>query len=234
MTAASDSTRPFERVHFIGVGGAGMSGIALVLHERGYQVSGSDLKTSRYVRQLSRAGVDVHIGHHAETVDAVKPEVVVISSAIPDTNPELVRARELGIPVWLRAKMLSYLGHGRTTVAVAGTHGKTTTSSMCATMFDRMGLEPSFLIGGVVEGYDTNGKNGAGQYFVCEADESDSSFLFLDPHVAVVTNIEEDHMDHYHSLEEIEQTFAKFMDLVGEDGVIVACGDSPRVAAVAR
>ena len=234
MTAASDSARPFERVHFIGVGGAGMSGIALVLHERGYQVSGSDLKTSRYVRQLSRAGVDVHIGHHAETVDAVKPEVVVISSAIPDTNPELVRARELGIPVWLRAKMLSYLGHGRTTVAVAGTHGKTTTSSMCATMFDRMGLEPSFLIGGVVEGYDTNGKNGAGQYFVCEADESDSSFLFLDPHVAVVTNIEEDHMDHYHSLEEIEQTFAKFMDLVGEDGVIVACGDSPRVAAVAR
>ncbi len=234
MTAASDTARPFERVHFIGVGGAGMSGIALVLHERGYQVSGSDLKTSRYVRQLTRAGVDVRIGHRAETVDAVDPEVVVISSAIPESNPELVRAREKGIPVWPRAKMLSYLGRGRVTIAVAGTHGKTTTSSMCATMIDRMGLEPSFLIGGVVEGYGTNGKNGAGKYFVAEADESDSSFLYLDPTVAVVTNIEEDHMDHYSSLVEIEETFEKFMSLVGEDGTVVVCGDNPRVAELAR
>ena len=234
MTAASDTARPFTRVHFIGVGGAGMSGIALVLHERGYEVSGSDLKTSRYVRQLVRAGVNVRIGHRAETIDDVRPEVVVISSAIPDTNPELVRAREEGIPVWPRAKMLSYLGHGRTTIAVAGTHGKTTTSSMCATMIDRMGLEPSFLIGGVVEGYGTNGRNGAGSYFVAEADESDSSFLYLDPTVAVVTNIEEDHMDHYSSLAEIEETFQKFMSLVGEDGAVVACGDNPRVAELAR
>ena len=131
--------------------------------------------------------------------------MVVVSTAIPESNPELVRARELGIPVWPRAKMLSALGHGYTTVAVAGTHGKTTTSSMCATMLDRMGLDPSFLIGGIVEGYDTNGKNGSGDYFVAEADESDSSFLFLNPNVVIVTNVEADHLDHYSGIEEIER-----------------------------
>ena len=158
------------------------------------------------------------MGHEAATIDEVKPDVVVVSTAIPESNPELVRARELGIPVWPRAKMLSALGHGYTTVAVAGTHGKTTTSSMCATMLDRMGLDPSFLIGGIVEGYDTNGKNGSGDYFVAEADESDSSFLFLNPNVVIVTNVEADHLDHYSGIEEIEATFAKFMGLVGEDG----------------
>ena len=234
MTATAENERDFTRVHFIGVGGAGMSGIALVLHERGYQVSGSDLKTSRYVRQLSRAGVDVHVGHEARTIDEVRPEVVVISSAIPESNPELIRARELSIPVWPRAKMLSYLGHGKTTIAVAGTHGKTTTSSMCATMVDRMGLEPSFLIGGIVEGYGTNGKNGAGDYFVAEADESDGSFLYLEPTIAVVTNVEEDHMDHYSSLQEIEETFAKFMSLVGDAGTVVVCGDDPHLVELAR
>ena len=178
QNASSEPT--FKRAHFIGIGGAGMSGIALVLHERGFVVTGSDLKTSRYIRQLTRAGVDIHVGHDAKTIDEVQPDVVVVSTAIPESNPELIRARELGIPVWPRAKMLSALGHGHTTVAVAGTHGKTTTSSMCATMLDRMGLDPSFLIGGIVEGYDTNGRNGSSEYFVCEADESDSSFLYLD------------------------------------------------------
>ena len=224
----------FRRAHFIGIGGAGMSGIALVLHERGYDVSGSDLKTSRYIRQLTRAGVDVHVGHEAHTIDEVAPDVVVVSTAIPDTNPEVVRARELGIPIWPRAKMLSALGHGYTTVAVAGTHGKTTTSSMCATMLDRMGLDPSFLIGGIVEGYDTNGRNGSGRFFVAEADESDSSFLYLEPKVAVVTNVEADHLDHYSGIEEIEQTFVKFMSLVGEDGSIIVCGESPRLVELAR
>ena len=235
---AGSSTKPdapaFESAHFIGIGGAGMSGIALVLHERGYRVTGSDLKTSRYCRQLSRAGVDIHIGHEAATIDAVEPDVVVVSTAIPESNPELIRARELGIPVWPRAKMLSALGHGHTTVAVAGTHGKTTTSSMCATMLDRMGLDPSFLIGGIVEGYDTNGRNGSGEYFVAEADESDSSFLYLDPNVVVVTNIEADHLDHYSGIEEIEATFVKFMGLVGEDGTIIICGEDPHLVDLAR
>ena len=130
--------------------------------------------------------------------------------------------------------MLSALGHGYTTVAVAGTHGKTTTSSMCATMLDRMGLDPSFLIGGIVEGYDTNGKNGSGDYFVAEADESDSSFLFLNPNVVIVTNVEADHLDHYSGIEEIEATFAKFMSLVGEDGTVIVCGEDPHLVELAR
>ena len=228
------SAPEFKSAHFIGIGGAGMSGIALVLHERGYTVTGSDLKTSRYIRQLARAGVKVHVGHEAATIDEVKPDVVVVSTAIPESNPELVRARELGIPVWPRAKMLSALGHGYTTVAVAGTHGKTTTSSMCATMLDRMGLDPSFLIGGIVEGYDTNGKNGSGDYFVAEADESDSSFLFLNPNVVIVTNVEADHLDHYSGIEEIEATFAKFMSLVGEDGTVIVCGEDPHLVELAK
>ena len=181
MAETPTAAPAFTRAHFIGIGGAGMSGIALVLHERGYVVTGSDLKTSRYIRQLTRAGVDIRIGHRAETIDEASPDVVVVSTAIPETNPELARARELGIPVWPRAKMLSALGAGYTTVAVAGTHGKTTTSSMVATMLDRMGEDPSFLIGGIVEGYDTNGRNGHGPYFVAEADESDSSFSFSTP-----------------------------------------------------
>ena len=201
-----------KSAHFIGIGGAGMSGIALVLHERGCKVTGSDLKHSHYVRELEAAGIPVSIGHEAATIDAAMPEVVVTSTAIPESNPEVVRARELDIPIWPRAKMLSYLSGAAKTVAVAGTHGKTTTSSMVATMMDRLGMDPSFLIGGVVEGYDTNGRNGDGGYFVCEADESDGSFLYLNPNVVVVTNIEADHLDHYGTLENIEKYI---MDIAG-------------------
>lgn len=134
ISVPEHTTAPdFKSAHFIGIGGAGMSGIALVLHERGFTVTGSDLKTSRYVRQLTNAGLEVRVGHEAKAIDELRPDVVVVSTAIPETNPELARARELGIPVWHRAKMLSALSYGHTTVAVAGTHGKTTTSSMCAT-----------------------------------------------------------------------------------------------------
>ncbi|MGI6755646.1 MAG: UDP-N-acetylmuramate--L-alanine ligase [Atopobiaceae bacterium] len=223
----------FKSAHFIGIGGAGMSGIALVLHQRGCTVSGSDLKESHYVRDLEAAGINVSVGHKAENIDEASPDVCVISTAIPETNPELVRARELGIPVWPRAKMLAALGRGAKTVAVAGTHGKSTTSSMVATMLDKMGLDPSFLIGAIVEGYNTNGRNGNGGYFVCEADESDGSFLFLDPTIAVVTNVEADHLDHYGTLKNIEQTFTKFMSLVGEDGAVVVMGDVPHYAELA-
>lgn len=228
------SNAKIESAHFIGIGGAGMSGIALVLHERGCKVTGSDLKASHYVRELEDAGIEVHVGHEAATIDAVMPQVIVTSTAIPETNPEVLRARELGIPIWPRAKMLSYLSDDALTVAVAGTHGKTTTSSMVATMLDKLGLDPSFLIGGVVEGYDTNGKNGDGGYFVCEADESDGSFLYLNPDVVVVTNIEADHLDHYGTLENIEKTFCKFMDLVGEKGTVIINGDNPHYVELAR
>lgn len=223
-----------QSAHFIGIGGAGMSGIALVLHERGCKVTGSDLKMSHYVRELDDEGIKVVVGHDASTIDEVNPEVIVRSTAIPDTNPEIVRAKELGIEIWPRAKMLSALSKGRNTVAVAGTHGKTTTSSMCATMLDRMGLDPSFLIGGIVEGYATNGRDGKSEYFVAEADESDGSFLFLAPNVVVVTNIEADHLDHYGTLENIEKTFVKFMDSVGEEGTVIVCDDNPHVVDLAK
>ena len=233
MTEVSSNAK-IESAHFIGIGGAGMSGIALVLHERGCKVTGSDLKASHYVRELEDAGIEVHVGHEAATIDAVMPQVIVTSTAIPETNSEVLRARELGIPIWPRAKMLSYLSNDALTVAVAGTHGKTTTSSMVATMLDKLGLDPSFLIGGVVEGYDTNGKNGYGGYFVCEADESDGSFLYLNPDVVVVTNIEADHLDHYGSLEAIEKTFVQFMGSVPEDGHVIVCGENPHVPELAR
>jgi UDP-N-acetylmuramate--alanine ligase len=224
----------FTSAHFIGVGGAGMSGIALVLHERGCKVTGSDLKASHYVRELEAAGIDVRVGHDAKTIDETMPDVIVTSTAIPESNVELVRAKELGIPVWPRAKMLSALSEDAITIAIAGTHGKTTTSSMVASMLDGMGLDPSFLIGGVVEGYGTNGRNGRGGYFVAEADESDGSFLFLNPNTIVVTNIEADHLDHYGTLEQLEKTFCEFMSLVGDDGRIVIMGDVQHHVDLAR
>jgi len=217
--------------HFIGAGGAGMSGIALVLHERGVSVTGSDLKDSRYSRALARAGVPMSIGHAAENLG--DPDVVVVSTAIPERNPELIAAREKGIEVWPRARMLAHLAGERATVAVAGTHGKTSTSSMIATMLSRMDLEPTFLIGGEVDGYETNAVNGAGPHFVVEADESDGSFVYLDPTVAVITNIEADHLDHYESLAQIEDTFCTFMERTAPGGALVVCGDDARATELA-
>lgn len=224
----------FKSIHFIGIGGAGMSGIALVLHERGFQVTGSDLKTSRYVRELSRAGIDVHVGHDPATIDEIKPDVVVISTAIPESNVEVVRAHELGIPVWPRHKILPVLSAGYTTVAVSGTHGKTTTSSMVATMLDGMALDPSFLIGGIVEGFGISARSGEGPYFVSEADESDESFLNFSPTIAIVTNVEADHLDHYGTLEKVEEAFCRFMASVGEDGTVIVCGENPHLVELAR
>ncbi|WP_210388981.1 UDP-N-acetylmuramate--L-alanine ligase [Olsenella sp. HMSC062G07] len=230
----TDIIPEFSSVHFVGIGGAGMSGIARVLHERGVRVTGSDLKESSYVRDLEEVGIVAYIGHRAATIDEARPDVVVTSSAVPETNPEVIRARELNLPVWPRAKMLSVLSRGQRTIAVAGTHGKTTTSSMVATMLDHLGQDPSFLIGGVVEEYGTNGRNGEGPYFVCEADESDGSFLFLDPDVVIVTNVEADHLDHYGTLENVERAFCQFMDLVGKDGCVVVNGDDPHLVELAR
>ncbi|PKQ17453.1 MAG: UDP-N-acetylmuramate--L-alanine ligase [Actinobacteria bacterium HGW-Actinobacteria-7] len=209
-----------------------MSGIALVLNARGIAITGSDLRESRYSRALVEAGVPVRIGHDADHLG--DPEVVVVSTAIPERNPELTEARRRGIEVWPRAKMLANLAENRMTVAVAGTHGKTSTSSMIATMLSRMELDPTFLIGGEVDGFDTNAANGSGRHFVVEADESDGSFVYLTPDVAVVTNIEADHLDHYGSLAEIERTFAEFMARTPDDGVLVVCGDDARLVELAR
>lgn len=227
------ASKTVSNVHFIGIGGVGMSGIALVAHARGYSVSGSDLKESHTSKKLAEAGIRIFIGHSASNVDEVQPDIVVVSSAIPESNPELMRARELGIEVWPRAKMLSALGDGRRTLAVAGTHGKTTTSSMLATTLDRLNTNPTFLIGGTVDGYDTNAVDGTGNYFVVEADESDGSFIYLNPYVAIITNIEEDHLDHYGTLENIEAAFLEFMREVPEGGAVVICGENPRLPKLA-
>ena len=227
------SEERIKQVHFIGVGGVGMSGIARVAHDQGMQVSGSDIKESRYTKQLCEAGITVFIGQKAENIPEGDP-VVVISTAILENNPELIEARRRGLEIWHRAQMLAHLGVGLDTLAVAGTHGKTTTSSMLASALDALGADPTFLIGGIVRAYGTNAHSGTGDHYVVEADESDKSFTYLSPKAVLVTNIEADHLDHYKDLDEIYDKFHDFMGLVPEDGVIVACGDEPHVVEIAR
>ena len=227
------SEERIKQVHFIGVGGVGMSGIARVAHDQGMQVSGSDIKESRYTKQLREAGITVFIGQKAENIPEGDP-VVVISTAILENNPELIEARRRGLEIWHRAQMLAHLGVGLDALAVAGTHGKTTTSSMLASALDALGADPTFLIGGIVRAYGTNAHSGTGDHYVVEADESDKSFTYLSPKAVLVTNIEADHLDHYKDLDEIYDKFHDFMGLVPEDGVIVACGDEPHVVEIAR
>ena len=227
------SEERIKQVHFIGVGGVGMSGIARVAHDQGMQVSGSDIKESRYTKQLREAGITVFIGQKAENIPEGDP-VVVISTAILENNPELIEARRRGLEIWHRAQMLAHLGVGLDTLAVAGTHGKTTTSSMLASALDALGADPTFLIGGIVRAYGTNAHSGTGDHYVVEADESDKSFTYLSPKAVLVTNIEADHLDHYKDLDEIYDKFHDFMGLVPADGVIVACGEDPHVVDIAR
>ena len=231
--AGNMSEERIKQVHFIGVGGVGMSGIARVAHDQGMQVSGSDIKESRYTKQLREAGITVFIGQKAENIPEGNP-VVVISTAILENNPELIEARRRGLEIWHRAQMLAHLGVGLDTLAVAGTHGKTTTSSMLASALDALGADPTFLIGGIVRAYGTNAHSGTGDHYVVEADESDKSFTYLSPKAVLVTNIEADHLDHYKDLDEIYDKFHDFMGLVPADGVIVACGEDPHVVDIAR
>jgi UDP-N-acetylmuramate--alanine ligase len=217
-----------QHIHFIGVGGAGMSGIAQVLIEMGCEVSGSDLKESRNTERLKSNGARIEIGHRADNIGDA--DVVVISSAIPAKNPELLFAREQEVPVLLRAEMLARLCDGKKSIAVAGTHGKTTTTSMIARMIKAAGLDPTFLIGGELNDVGGNAKHGKGDYLVAEADESDKSFLHLDPYIVVLTNIEADHLECYGSIEQIEKVFRQFLAKVPDEGFIVACGDYPNLS----
>ena len=227
-------TRRIEQIHFIGIGGVGMSGIARVASDQGMRVSGSDIRESRYTRQLVDVGVEVRIGHDAANVPAGDP-VVVVSTAILDNNPELVAAKERGLSVWQRAQMLAYLGRDLEKLSVAGTHGKTTTSSMLASSLDGVGEDPTFLIGGIVRAYGTNAHSGTGPHYVVEADESDKSFMHLAPRAVLVTNIEADHLDHYRDLDEIYEKFASFIGSVPKDGgVVVACGEDEALVRIAR
>jgi UDP-N-acetylmuramate--L-alanine ligase (EC 6.3.2.8) len=187
--------RRIRRIHFVGIGGAGMSGIAEVLLNQGYEISGSDLKESDITRRLSLMGVEIFIGHHASNIEGV--DVVVNSSAIADVNPELMEARRNRIPVVRRAEMLGELMRYRHGIAVAGTHGKTTTTSLIASIFAEGDKDPTFVIGGLLNSAGCNAGLGESRYLVAEADESDASFLHLQPMVAVVTNIDADHMETY-------------------------------------
>ena len=212
-----------------------MSGIALIAKNQGMRVSGSDLRASRYTQQLTEAGIEVFIGQRASNIPEDAPDVVVVSTAILDTNEELQEAKRRGIPIWHRAKMLAALGVGKKTLAVAGTHGKTTSSSMLASILDTMGLDPTFLIGGLVRAYGSNAHSGNGEYYVVEADESDKSFTYLDPTSVMVTNIEADHLDHYQNLEEIYELFGQFMSSIDdEEGCCVVCGEDEGLVAAAR
>lgn len=224
--------RSLRSLHFIGIGGAGMSGIALVMHRRGYAVTGSDLKPSRYVTLLENAGVPVRIGHRAANLDS--PDVVVISSAIPAHNVELQEARRRGIPVVKRAQALAWLMSSGRGIAVCGTHGKTTTTSMISRALVDAGLDPTFLVGGELNDLGSNARHGGGAFVVCEADESDGSLLLLEPEVAVVTNLELDHHSHYLHIEDIERVFARFLERLPAHGLFVRCAEDVRLEALAR
>lgn len=217
-----------EKIHFVGIGGTGMSGIAEVLCNLGYRVSGSDIKSSPVTDRLEALGVQVYFEHRAENVADV--DVVVTSTAVDRSNPEIVTAYECRIPVIPRAEMLAELMRFRFGIAVAGTHGKTTTTSLTTMMLAEGGLDPTFVIGGRLNSAGANAKLGLGKYLVAEADESDASFLFLQPMMAVVTNIDQDHMETYGgSYQKLKETFLKFLHQLPFYGLAVLCVDDPGV-----
>ncbi|OBG68319.1 UDP-N-acetylmuramate--L-alanine ligase [Mycobacterium sp. E735] len=225
-----------QRVHMVGIGGAGMSGIARILLDRGALVSGSDAKESRGVHALRARGASIRIGHDASSLDLLPggpTAVITTHAAIPKTNPELVEARRRGIPIILRPAVLAKLMDGRTTLMVTGTHGKTTTTSMLIVALQHCGRDPSFAVGGEMGEAGTNAHHGSGDCFVAEADESDGSLLEYTPNVAVVTNIETDHLDFYGSADAYVRVFDAFVERLAPGGALVVCVDDPGAAALA-
>ncbi|MFT4002140.1 MAG: UDP-N-acetylmuramate--L-alanine ligase [Rhizobium sp.] len=214
-------------VHFIGIGGIGMSGIAEVLHNLGHRVQGSDQSESANVQRLRDKGIPVHIGHKAENLGDA--EVVVVSTAIKKNNPELMAAREKLLPVVRRAEMLAELMRFRNAIAIGGTHGKTTTTSLVATLLEAGGLDPTVINGGIINAYGTNARMGAGEWMVVEADESDGTFLKLPADIAVVTNIDPEHLDHYGNFDAVRAAFRQFVENVPFYGFGVMCIDHPEV-----
>ena len=219
-----------RRIHFVGVGGIGMSGIAEVLANLGYEVSGSDLREGPTTRRLVDLGVTLFVGHAAEQVEGC--HVVVRSSAVGQDNPEIVAARDLGIPVIPRAEMLAELMRMKHGVAVAGTHGKTTTTSLLAAIFEAGGLDPTIVVGGKLNSVGTNAVLGRGEWMIAEADESDGSFLLLAPILGVVTNIDPEHLDHYGSVEALHAAFLTFINKVPFYGATILCLDHPVIQAL--
>ncbi|MGB8580497.1 MAG: UDP-N-acetylmuramate--L-alanine ligase [Candidatus Sulfotelmatobacter sp.] len=214
-----------QQIHFVGIGGIGMSGIAEVLLNLGYKVSGSDLKHSSVTERLAAFGATVFEGHRAENISGA--EVVVTSSAIATENPEVLEAHKLHVPVIQRAEMLAELMRLKYGIAIAGMHGKTTTTSMVAAVLAGGGLDPTVVVGGRVDAMGSNARLGKSRYLVAEADESDRSFLKLSPILSVVTNIDREHMDCYRNMRDVKKTFLEFMDRVPFYGMVVACNDDP-------
>jgi UDP-N-acetylmuramate--alanine ligase len=216
-----------KHVHFVGIGGIGMSGIAEVLLNLGYKVTGSDIRATAITTRLEQLGAAVYVRHAAENVKGA--HVVVTSSAVRADNPEILEAQRRKIPVIARAEMLAELARLKYAITVAGTHGKTTTTSMIATVLDRAGYDPTVVVGGLLNTIGSNARLGKGDFIVLEADESDRSFLLLSPTIAVVTNIEADHLDHYRDLEDIQTAFLSFINKVPFYGAAVLCIDEPGV-----
>ena len=220
--------RRVKSIHFVGIGGAGMGGIAEVLLNEGYAITGSDIGANQVVKRLRNLGATISIGHAPDNVTGAS--VIVVSTAIDSTNPELQRAVELRIPVVRRAEMLAELMRFRHGVAIAGTHGKTTTTSLIASIFAEAELDPTFVIGGLLNSAGTNARLGSSRYLIAEADESDASFLHLQPMVAVITNIDEDHMETYQGdFEKLKDTYVEFLHNLPFYGVAVVCVDNPVV-----
>ncbi len=221
-----------RKLHFVGIGGVGMSAIAEVMLDKGYEISGSDLSESEVVQKLRAKGAVIYKGHNAANVEG--KDAVVLSSAIHQDNPELVQAKKLGLKIFHRSDILAFLLNAAKGIAVAGAHGKTTTSSMISVVLEHAGVDPTILIGGFVDYLNGNAKLGKSDYLVAEADESDGSFLKFYPHIAVVTNIEDDHMDHYGSMENIIKAFIQFVqNLDKENGLAVLCFDNENIRNIA-
>src|ERR687884_57339 len=214
-------------IHFIGIGGIGMSGIAEVMQTLGYTVQGSDAADNYNVKRLAEKGIRTFVGHKAENIDGA--EIVVVSTAIQRDNPELAAAREKRLPVVRRAEMLAELMRFKSCVAIAGTHGKTTTTSMVAALLDAGGLDPTVINGGIINAYGTNARMGAGDWMVVEADESDGTFLKLPADVAIVTNIDPEHLDHFGTFDAVKDAFRHFIDNIPFYGFAVMCTDHPTV-----
>ncbi len=217
-----------KHIHFIGIGGIGMSGIALLCLKQGYKVTGSDVKPSRITEKLKEESASIYIGHKKENLNK-KPDLVVYSSAVTFQNPELRAAVSLNIPIWQRGVFLGQLMKGKIGIAVSGSHGKTTTSSLITTMLNQLGYKPTAMIGAVVERFDGNVLLGNGKYFVTEADESDGSFLSLAPTYAVITNIDPEHLDYYSDMDHILQAYLEFANKVSPKGALICCGDDENI-----
>ena len=231
ISSRDHKMRSVECIHFIGIGGAGMGGIAEVMLNLGYRVNGSDIASGKMTERLEALGANVFIGHRADNIQG--SDVVVVSSAIDETNPEIIEAHTLRIPVIRRAQMLAELMRFRYGIAIAGTHGKTTTTSLIATIFSQAQLDPTFVIGGLLNSAGTNAKLGESKYLIAEADESDASFLHLQPTVSVVTNIEEDHLESYDGdFKKMQQAYIEFLHNLPFYGLAVVYGDDQNITQI--